>query len=444
MAAPGRTSSYNPTLGQSVIPTHQAAYYAALPGSLQSHARAIRHSDPHGLIGRQLLWRRYNPTLGQSVIPTTKRSIAPPRLPICYNPTLGQSVTPTTIGGSVKTSLSMLQSHARAIRHSDKFLPLRAACLVRLQSHARAIRHSDTRGTNNLLDFDVVTIQRSGNPSFRLVHDGQRRHLRASYNPTLGQSVIPTNVVAAQSQACLRRYNPTLGQSVIPTTKTRPPRARETACYNPTLGQSVIPTLLHMFKIVHDKSYNPTLGQSVIPTRMLSQQGLRGGFVTIPRSGNPSFRRRALDGVLCCSQLLQSHARAIRHSDELDRPPEKIGNGSYNPTLGQSVIPTYPPLCPRGLRQCIVTIPRSGNPSFRLRIEVLLWKIIRGYNPTLGQSVIPTNSSWRASVTGTVVTIPRSGNPSFRQVAGESSQSQREFVTIPRSGNPSFRRSAAS
>ena len=86
-------------------------------------------------------------------------------------------------------------------------------------------------------------------------------------------------------------------------------------------------------------------------------------MVTIPRSGNPSFRHQYCLCHIRAGCSLQSHARAIRHSD-----------------------PLLPTSCPPG---AAVTIPRSGNPSFR--------------RPRAARQELPGS-----------VTIPRSGNPSFR------------------------------
>ncbi|HZO71571.1 MAG TPA: hypothetical protein VFB60_05170, partial [Ktedonobacteraceae bacterium] len=65
---------------------------------------------------------------------------------------------------------TLLQSHARAIRHSDAEKKRRG--LIKqplLQSHARAIRHSDSCNHRSFGDAEIVTIPRTGNPSFRLL-----------------------------------------------------------------------------------------------------------------------------------------------------------------------------------------------------------------------------------------------------------------------------------
>src|SRR5581483_1379154 len=65
-------------------------------------------------------------------------------------------------------------------------------------------------------DAEIVTIPRTGNPSFRLLQPSFFLRCGDCYNPTLGQSVIPTigSDIASDEQQC---YNPTHGQSVIPT-----------------------------------------------------------------------------------------------------------------------------------------------------------------------------------------------------------------------------------
>src|SRR5581483_3746687 len=111
----------------------------------------------------------------------------------------------------------MLQSHARAIRHSDDE-PSRAQSGFRwLQSHARAIRHSDVA-----VIFDQI-------PSANALQS----HARAIRHSDLA--------VAAATGRPRYRYNPTLGQSVIPTLA-EVSVVDNPGCYNPTLGQSVIPT----------------------------------------------------------------------------------------------------------------------------------------------------------------------------------------------------------
>src|SRR5581483_3096110 len=86
--------------------------------------------------------------------------------------------------------------------------------------------------------------------------------------------------------------------------------------------------------------------------------------------------------------MLQSHARAIHHSDRISL----------------------------SLTKCFtsVTIPRSGNPSFRPLCKIPLAWTRYGYNPTLGQSIIPTRYKIHEENSQSAVTIPRSGNPSFR------------------------------
>src|SRR5581483_10938653 len=137
--------------------------------------------------------------------------------------------------------------------------------------------------------------------------------------------------------------------------------------------------------------------------------------------------------------MLQSHARAIHHSDRISLSRTKCLTS--------------------------VTIPRSGNPSFRPLCKIPLAWSLYGYNPTLGQSIIPTGDKAKYVVSRLHVTIPRSGNPSFRPywyvsastygygynptlgqsiiptLPGGAGQYERFRVTIPRSGNPSFRRS---
>src|SRR5581483_3410519 len=83
---------------------------------LQSHARAIRHSDSPIWRGLEPSQNSYNPTLGQSVIPTHV-AIFYKISADSYNPTLGQSVIPTVIVCMAVCTSAMLQSHARAIRH---------------------------------------------------------------------------------------------------------------------------------------------------------------------------------------------------------------------------------------------------------------------------------------------------------------------------------------
>src|SRR5581483_4476154 len=236
----------------------------------------------------------YNPTLGQSVIPTT-RSGPGGKHTSCYNPTLGQSVIPTLRFPISHRGGCLLQSHARAIRHSDANLGDCACECVVLQSHARAIRHSDR---------DHIRID---------------QWRKGGYNPTLGQSVIPTTTAGTCLCSICLCYNPTLGQSVIPT------RAKHVLKHGPFC-------------------YNPTLGQSVIPTESDCSNSRKFSMVTIPRSGNPSFRRTC------------------------------VGISTQ--------------------KRC-VTIPRSGNPSFRHRLnEAIARDVACCYNPTLGQSVIPTKESF--------------------------------------------------
>src|SRR5581483_4809650 len=141
-------------------------------------------------------------------------------------------------------------------------------------------------------------------------------------------------------------------------------RLSQTESYNPTLGQSVIPTHVAIFYKISADSYNPTLGQSVIPTvivcmavctsAMLQSHArairhsdlikdankLSHRRVTIPRSGNPSFRLQSRQDVDVSAIMLQSHARAIRHSDVIRVGLLHFFMNCYNPTLGQSVIPT--------------------------------------------------------------------------------------------------------
>src|SRR5581483_7802425 len=206
--------------------------------------------------------------------------------------------------------------------------------------------------------------------------------------------------------------------------------------YNPTLGQSVIPTVQFLAGVVKEFCYNPTLGQSVIPTLLLlCPFSLR--FVTIPRSGNPSFRLVLEDGSAWSYEQLQSHARAIRHSDSSGRL-----------------------LC---CSTWIVTIPRSGNPSFRptwsdrppaalASLQSHARAIRHSDNKAVNRSTTTANmlqsharairhsdDDWRVGQNvAEHVTIPRSGNPSFRQIFTPSSGVFGK-VTIPRSGNPSFR-----
>src|SRR5581483_6810170 len=140
-----------------------------------------------------------------------------PKSWICYNPTLGQSVIPT--------------NHARNA----------PSALLAVQSHARAIRHSDDCGGAGGEAGKAVTIPRSGNPSFRQPWPEGVKPWTSSYNPTLGQSVIPTNTVAYGLVANLSLQSPARAirhSDKIPATA--PVQRR--AGYNPTLGQSVIPT----------------------------------------------------------------------------------------------------------------------------------------------------------------------------------------------------------
>src|SRR5581483_882215 len=233
----------------------------------------------------------YNPTLGQSVIPTT-RSGPGGKHTSCYNPTLGQSVIPTLRFPISHRGGCLLQSHARAIRHSDANLGDCACECVVLQSHARAIRHSDR---------DHIRID---------------QWRKGGYNPTLGQSVIPTTTAGTCLCSICLCYNPTLGQSVIPT------RAKHVLKHGPFC-------------------YNPPLGQSVIPTESDCSNSRKFSMVTIPRSGNPSFRRpgqrragRAKRGYNPTpgQYVIPTHLRGHIHAETM----------RYNPTLGQSVIPTSP------------------------------------------------------------------------------------------------------
>src|SRR5581483_8305389 len=86
-------------------------------------------------------------------------------------------------------------------------------------------------------------------------------------------------------------YNPTLGQSVIPT----PGRGRwHIACCGVTIRRTGNPS----FRLYHQRGY------AIVDRE-----------VTIPRSGNPSFRPILFSSESLKIVLLQSHARAIRHSD---------------------------------------------------------------------------------------------------------------------------------
>src|SRR5581483_948208 len=138
---------------------------------LQSHARAIRHSDP-GIVTcchhinqivtiprtgnpsfrpRRLL--RWQAAVRHVTIPRTgnpsfrprDRYLLSPHQPDRYNPTHGQSVIPTRSYQFGKRDSKPLQSHARAIRHSDVILAVEAG------------------------NGELVTIPRTGNPSFRLM-----------------------------------------------------------------------------------------------------------------------------------------------------------------------------------------------------------------------------------------------------------------------------------
>src|SRR5581483_3826340 len=140
-----------------------------------------------------------------------------------------------------------------------------------LQSHARAIRHSDPGIVTCCHHINqIVTIPRTGNPSFR-----PRRLLR--WQAAVRHVTIP------------RTGNPSFR-----------PRDRyllsphQPDRYNPTHGQSVIPTKKsHYMTGSSHTSYNPTHGQSVIPTQ--------GSLLAVTTS----------------TRSLQSHARAIRHSDAI-------------------------------------------------------------------------------------------------------------------------------
>src|SRR5581483_9208127 len=158
-----------------------------------------------------------------------------------YNPTHGHSVIPTFSATCIPYTVVELQSHARALRHSDQkgYQPMNYTTL--LQSHARAIRHSDSCNHRSFGDAEIVTIPRTGNPSFRLLQPSFFRRCGDCYNPTHGQSVIPTNWRQKPLETSLYGYNPTLGQSVIPTIGSDI-ASDEQQCYNPTHGQSVIPT----------------------------------------------------------------------------------------------------------------------------------------------------------------------------------------------------------
>src|SRR5581483_10133642 len=135
---------------------------------LQSHARAIRHSDPgivtccHHINQIVTIPRTGNPSFRRDLTSLAKGTVSR------YNPTHGQSVIPTLFWQLKQGMVSWLQSHARAIRHSDSWM---------VSGVAPAIQ---------------VTIPRTGNASFRhLLRDPADGNI-AGYNSTHGQSVIPT------------------------------------------------------------------------------------------------------------------------------------------------------------------------------------------------------------------------------------------------------------
>src|SRR5581483_6464159 len=209
--------------------------------------------------------RGYNPTLGQSVIPTALGCVCAGK-PAGYNPTLGQSVIPTkgVFIATQCTQVTIPRSGNPSFRPHQQ-LPWRDG-------------------------IQIVTIPRSGNPSFRRLLPASLERLESCYNPTLGQSVIPTPSY----------FSHTKGPGVL--------QSHARAIRHSDLVASP-------GKSAAIAGYNPTLGQSVIPTPFVA---------ILPQ----------------IDEMLQSHARAIRHSDNHFYCDPQPANGGYNPTLGQSVIPT--------------------------------------------------------------------------------------------------------
>src|SRR5581483_3144465 len=233
--------------------------------------------------------RGYNPTLGQSVIPTALGCVCAGK-PAGYNPTLGQSVIPTkgVFIATQCTQVTIPRSGNPSFRPHQQ-LPWRDG-------------------------IQIVTIPRSGNPSFRRLLPASLERLESCYNPTLGQSVIPTPSYFSHTKGpgVLQSHARAIRHSDLVAS---PGKSAAIAGYNPTLGQSVIPTGTSVLPYVAYCGYNPTLGQSVIPTPFVA---------ILPQ----------------IDEMLQSHARAIRHSDNHFYCDPQPANGGYNPTLGQSVIPT--------------------------------------------------------------------------------------------------------
>src|SRR5581483_5606462 len=234
--------------------------------------------------------RGYNPTLGQSVIPTALGCVCAGK-PAGYNPTLGQSVIPTkgVFIATQCTQVTIPRSGNPSFRPHQQ-LPWRDG-------------------------IQIVTIPRSGNPSFRRLLPASLERLESCYNPTLGQSVIPTPSYFSHTKGpgVLQSHARAIRHSDLVAS---PGKSAAIAGYNPTLGQSVIPTTTSIatrnqrMAVTIPRSGNPSFRQNgVAHTTGETEE------VTIPRSGNPSFRPRAWKS-----------------------PP--VGKLRYNPTLGQSVIPT--------------------------------------------------------------------------------------------------------
>src|SRR5581483_4839639 len=426
---------------------------------LQSHARANRHSDMVGRYRDLAEARGYNPTHGHSVIPTFSATCIP------YTVVELQSHARALRHSDQKgyqpmNYTTLLQSHARAIRHSDAEKKRRG--LIKqplLQSHARAIRHSDSCNHRSFGDAEIVTIPRTGNPSFRLLQPSFFRRCGDCYNPTHGQSVIPTPATIVLS--AMRRLLQSHARAI----------RHSDSCNHRSFGDAEIVTI--------PRTGNPSFRRTGGKNRLR-----RPCMVTIPRSGNPSFRLLAVTLPPTSSNVtIPRTGNPSFRPMEVRNPYEETFR--YNPTHGQSVIPTSLPASfidhvawlqshARAIRHSdlacfeiengakMVTIPRTGNPSFRQQQRLPNAQASSCYNPTHGQSVIPTpsmvagGSAWscynpthgqsviptRAALScsdwWTDVTIPRTGNPSFRH-CHRYHPSWPPDVTIPRTGNPSFR-----
>src|SRR5581483_1682933 len=211
--------------------------------------------------------------------------------------------------------------------------------MIMLQSHARAIHHSDRISLSRTKCLTSVTIPRSGNPSFRPLCKIPLAWTRYGYNPTLGQSIIPTRYKIHEENS----------QSAVTI-----PRSG-----NPSFRQRI--KLSTSFRVFMLQSHARAIHHSDL-TGMLVL--VLTGMVTIPRSGNPSFRPCLAALVNTSGFVLQSHARAIHHSDvlvaaailyfaKLQSHARAIHHSDFNAWRAfQSLV--------------AVTIPRSGNPSFRL------------------------------------------------------------------------------